>query len=138
MKLCPYLNFNGNCQAAFRFYEEHLGGKISFMMTHAEAPAPQNVRPEWGSAILHARMTIGDTDLMASDIPPEQQEPMRSCYLNLGVSNAREAERIFSVLEKGGQVIMPMQETFWASRFGILRDQFGVLWMVGADQPMQQ
>jgi PhnB protein len=138
MKLTPYLNFNGNCRAAFQFYEKHLGGKITFMMTHAEAPAGQNLHPEWGSAILHAHMTIGDSQLMASDVPPEHQQPMRSAYLSLEVADAAEAERVFSALEKDGQVIMPLQETFWAFRFGMLRDQFGVLWMVNASRPAPQ
>ena len=138
MKLSPYLNFNGNCRAAFQFYEQNLGGKITFMMTHAEAPAGQSGTPEWGSAILHAHMTIGDSQLMASDVPPDRHQPMRSAYLSLELANTVEAERVYAALEKDGQVIMPLQETFWAFRFGMLRDQFGVLWMINASRPMPQ
>jgi PhnB protein len=136
MKIYPYLNFNGNCKAAFTFYEQHLGGKITAMMTHAEAPTQQQMPPEWGSAILFARITIGDSELMASDVPPEHQKPMRSVYLSLAVADSAEAERVFSALKEGGEVLMPLQETFWAFRFGTVRDQFGVLWMINADKPM--
>lgn len=136
MKLHTYLNFNGNCRAAFDFYEKHLGGKTQMMMTHAEAPAGPQSHPDWGSAILHARMTIGDTELLASDVPPERHQPMRSAYLSLTLDSAEEADRIYGVLSEGGEVFMPIQETFWAYRFAILRDSFGTLWMINADKPM--
>jgi PhnB protein len=135
MKLVPYLNFNGNCRAAFEYYEKHLGGRRTMMMTHSEAPTGMDVRPDWGSAILHAHMTIGESELMASDVPPDRQKPMRSMYLHLSVSGAEEAERIFRALAQGGETFMPLQDTFWASRFGMLRDQFGTLWMISADRP---
>jgi PhnB protein len=83
-------------------------------------------------------MTIGDNQLMASDVPPDRHQPMRSAYLSLELADTAEAERVYAALEKDGQVIMPLQETFWALRFGMLRDQFGVLWMVNAGQPMPQ
>jgi len=135
MKLHPYLNFNGNCRSAFEFYEKNLGGKILATMTHSEAPPGLKVPPEWNSAILYARMTIGDTELMGSDVPPERHKPMRSVYLSLSVSGAEEAEHIFSVLSEGGEVFMPLQATFWAVRFATLRDKFGTLWMINADRP---
>lgn len=138
MKLNPYLNFNGNCQAAFRFYEEHLGGKITAMMTHAQAPVAKEMPENWGSAILHARITIAGTDLLASDVPTDHFEQIHSSYLSLSVDSPAEAERIFAVLTPDGQIFMPLQETFWAFRFGILRDRFGVLWMINAERPMPQ
>lgn len=138
MKIYPHLNFNGNCKAAFTFYQQHLGGKITAMMTHGEAPIKQKSSPDWDSAILFARITIGDSDIMASDIPPEHQKPMRSVYLSLAVADSAEAERTFSALKEGGEILMPLQETFWAFSFGMLRDQFGVLWMINADKPMPQ
>lgn len=138
MKLNPYLNFNGNCQAAFRFYEEHLGGKITVMMTHADSPSAKDVPESLRSAILHARITIGGTEVFGSDAPPDRFEQIHSSYLSLTVSSPAEAERIFAALTQDGQVFMPLQETFWASRFAILRDRFGILWMVNAERPMPQ
>ena len=136
MKIFPYLNFNGNCKAAFTYYEQHLGGKVTALMTHADAPTGQQMPPEWGSAVLFARITIGESDIMASDVPPERQLPMRSMYLSLSVADAAEAERTFSALKEGGEILMPLKETFWAYSFGSVRDQFGVLWMINADKPM--
>jgi PhnB protein len=129
-----YVNFAGTCAEAFRFYERHLGAKISMMMTHGEAPDQTRIRPEWKDAVLHARLSIGGTELMAADIPAA--EPMRSAYLSLLVSSDAEAERIFSALSDGGQVFMPMQETFFATRFGQLRDRFGINWMIIHERPM--
>lgn len=136
MKLNPYLNFNGNCKAAFHFYEEHLGGKIAAMMTHAEAPAALNTPENWRSAILHARIEIGGTELMGSDVPTNHFEQIHSSYLSLTVDSPEEAEQKFAILTHDGQVFMPLQETFWAFRFGILRDRFGILWMISAERPM--
>jgi PhnB protein len=136
MKLHPYLNFGGNCEKAFRFYEQHLGGKITMMMTHGEMPAPNDVPPDWRKAILFARMTIGETELMGNDVPPERFQPIRSAYLSLTVASTDEAERIHALLSEGGEIFMPMQETFFAIRFSMLRDKFGTSWMIIQDRPM--
>jgi PhnB protein len=134
MKMLTYVNFPGKCAEAFRFYEKHLGGKIGMMMTHGEAPDQSNVKPELKDAVLHARLSIGETELMGADIPNAQ--PMRSAYLSLIVDSDAEAERIFSALSDGGEVFMPMQETFFATRFGQLRDRFGINWMIIHERPM--
>ena len=123
-----YVNFAGRCAEAFRFYEPHLGGRIGMLMTHGQAPDQSKVRPELKDAVLHARILVGGTELMGADIPSAQ--PMRSAYLSLGVDSDAEAERIFSALSDGGEVFMPMQETFFATRFAQLRDRFGVNWMI--------
>jgi PhnB protein len=136
-QLQTYLNYGGNCAQAFRFYEEHLGGKITTMMTHGEQPNP-NSPPEMKDAILHARITIGQTEMMASDVPPERFKPMRSVYLSLKVPNTEEAERVYGLLSDGGEIFMPMQETFYAFRFAMLRDRFGTSWMIIHERPMQQ
>jgi PhnB protein len=136
MKLHTYLNYGGNCQQAFRFYEQHLGGKITMMMTHGEQPGATNVPPGWEKAIIHARITIGETDLMGSDVPPERFQPMRSVYLSLTVNSIDEAERIHALLSDGGEIFMPMQETFFAFRFSMLRDKFGTSWMIIHERPM--
>ena len=136
MKLNTYVNFAGKCADAFRFYEKHLGGKIGMMMTHGQAPDQSRVQPEWKDAVLHARISIGQTDLTGADVPRAQ--PMRSAYLTLAVESDAEAERIFSALSDGGEVFMPMQETFFATRFAQLRDRFGINWMIIHERPAAQ
>jgi len=123
-----YVNFAGKCAEAFHFYERHLGAKIGLLMTHGQAPDQTRVKPEWRDAVLHARLSIGDTELMGADIPTA--EPMRSAYLSLLVDSDAEAERIFSALSDSGQIFVPIQETFFATRFGQLRDRFGINWMI--------
>lgn len=134
MRLNTYVNFAGTCVEAFRYYETHLGGKIEMMMTHEQAPNQSRVNPEWKHAVLHARISLGGTELMAADIP--NAEPMRSAYLTLSVDTDPEAERIFDSLSDGGQVLMRMEETFFASRFGQVRDRFGINWMILHERPM--
>jgi PhnB protein len=134
MKMLTYVNFAGTCAEAFRFYEKHLGGKIGMMMTHGQAPDQSQVKPEWKDAVLHARISIGETELMGADIPNAQ--PMRSAYLSLNVDSDADAERIFSALSDKGDVLMPMQETFFATRFAQVRDRFGINWMIIHERPM--
>lgn len=134
MKVNTYVNFAGTCAEALRFYERHLGARIGMMMTHGQAPDQSSVKPEWKDAVLHATVSIGDTELMAADIPNAQ--PMRSAYLSLGVDSDPEAERIFSALSGGGRILMPMQETFFATRFGQVQDRFGINWMILHQRPM--
>jgi PhnB protein len=138
MQLHTYLNYGGNCAEAFRFYEEHLGGKILMSMTHGQMPDPSNVRADQQSAILHARLAIGETVLMGSDVPPERFQPMRSVYLSLSLDSTEEAERVWALLSEGGEVFMPMGETFFAFRFGMLRDRFGTSWMIIHERPMPE
>ena len=128
MRMNTYVNFAGRCAEAFRFYEEQLGGQVGMMLRHGEAPTERRTDPQWKDAVLHARVTIGGTELMGADIP--SAEPMRSAYLSLRVETDAEAERIFTALSDGGRVFMAMQETFFASRFGQLQDRFGVNWMI--------
>ena len=130
MKLYTYLNYGGNCRQAFEFYEEHLGGKIRFVTTHGEQPDNTAVPPEWKNAVLHARMELGETILLGADIPPDRFKPMRSAYLTLIVDSIGEAELIYALLSEGGEIFMPMEETFFARRFAMLRDRFGTSWML--------
>src|ERR1700682_3427929 len=136
MKLHTYLNYGGNCEQAFRFYEQHLGGKILGSMTYGQMPGGPPVPAGWEKAILHARMRLGETEIMASDVEPERFQPMRSMYLSLSAGSSEEAERIYALLADGGETFMAMQETFFAFRFGMLRDQFGTNWMIIHERPM--
>ena len=132
MKLYTQLNFGGNCEEAFRFYEKHLGGRIAMMMKQSQAPnAPKGA----GNAIIHARMNIGETVLIANDVPPSVFQRMRSVYLYLSVDSAAEAEKVHKLLAEGGEVYMPMEETFYATRFSMLRDRFGVSWSIIHERP---
>lgn len=136
MKLHTYLNYGGSCEEAFRFYEKNLGGKIMMMMRYGEQPDPKNAPPGTEKWILYANMAIGETQLMGSDVPPERFQPMRSVYLSLGVDSSEEAERIFKLLAEGGEIFMPIGESFFAHRFGMLRDRFGTSWMIIHQKPM--
>ena len=130
MKLNPYLLFDGQCETAFEFYEKILDGKIEAMMTHEGTPAAEQVPAQWRKKILHARLIVGDQMLMGSDAPPDRYEAMKGFSVAIGVNDPKEAERIFRALAEGATVQMPIQETFWAVRFGMLVDRFGTPWMI--------
>jgi len=134
MQLNAYLSFNGNCEEAFKFYAQCLGGKIEAMFPHEGTPAAGQVPPEWRSKIMHARMTIGDTLLMGSDVPPPNYKQPSGFSVNIALNDVAEAERIFQSLSENGTVHMPLQQTFWAVRFGMLRDRFGIPWMLNCEQ----
>lgn len=133
MKLYTYLNYGGNCRQAFEFYAEHLGGRITMLTTHGEQPDPSRVPPGWQDAVLHARIELGDTIVLGADIPSDRFQPMRSAYLTLMADSIEEAERLYALLTEGGEIFMPMAETFFARRFAMLRDRFGTSWMLLQD-----
>ena len=135
MLLQPYLNFDGDCEAAFRFYAEVLGGRIETMMTHRDSPVAADTPVEWQDKILHAYLTVGDAVLMASDAPPGMYSRPQGLYVSIGLSDPAQAERIFKALADGGTVQMPFEETFWAYRFGMLVDRFGTPWMINCEKP---
>ena len=130
MQLNPYLFFNGNCADAFKFYEKCLGGKIVTLMTHEGTPAAEQVPANWREKIIHARLTVGDQVLMGSDAPPDRYAPMKGFGVSFAVDSPADAERIFKALSEKGAVGMPMQQTFFAVRFGMVVDQFGTPRMI--------
>lgn len=134
MKLNPYLTFDGRCEAAFKFYEKSLGAKIMAMMTHEGTPMADQVPPDWRRKIIHARLQVGDVALMGSDAPPDRYEKPQGITVTLGIDKPAEAERVFHALAEKGSVTMPIQETFWAQRFGMLVDQFGIPWMINCEK----
>lgn len=135
MQLNPYLYFTGQCQEAFKFYEKLLGGRIEVMMTHEGTPAASQIPTEWQKKILHARMSVGDQVLMASDAPPGRQAKPQGFSVSLSVDDPAEADRIYDALAEGATAItMPIQETFWARRFGMLTDRFGIPWMINCEK----
>lgn len=134
MEMNPYLNFNGNCEAAFNFYARCLGGDIVMMLAHKDAPSAEHVPAEWHNKIMHARLTLGDRVLMGSDSPPGYFEEPKGFYLELGLDDPTEAERVFRSLAENGKVMLPFEQTLWAFRFGLLVDQFGIPWMINCEQ----
>jgi PhnB protein len=132
MKIFTQLNFPGNCSQAFRYYEQHLGGKMLALMTQSQAPG---AAPASGfDPVIHARLQLGDTVLIGNDVPADVHQPMRSVYLYLSVDSTEEAERTYQILMDGGTAYLSLRETFFASRFGQLRDQFGTLWSLIHEQ----
>lgn len=134
MRLNPLLSFGGQCEAAFHLYERCLGGKIETMLTWGNSPMATEVPPEWREKICHATLTVGANQIMGGDVQPGQYERMKGFQVVLGVDDPADAERIFQALAENGTVQMPMQKTFWAARFGVLIDQFGVPWAINCEQ----
>ena len=126
VQLDIYINYPGHCEEAFRFYEQHLGGKINTITYHQQPP--RNFPKDWKQPVLHATMEIGGTLLRGADIPGA--EPMRSVYLTLRLNTPQKAEDIYKLLSQNGEVFMKMEKTFFANRFAMLRDKFGTSWML--------
>jgi PhnB protein len=133
MQVSPYLFFKGNCEAAFKFYETALGAKIEAMMPFEGSPAANTVPAESRKQILHAALRIGDQLLMASDAPGDYNAP-KGFSVSINLQDPNEAERIFKALSTGGNVTLPIGPTFWAERFGMVVDQYGIPWMINCAQ----
>jgi PhnB protein len=135
MQLTSYLIFNGQAEAAFKFYETCLRGKITSMMRFGEAPGCEQMPEQTRDWLIHVRLEIGNQLLMASDCPPDRPyEGIKGCSVSIQVDTKAEGERIFNALKENGTVQMPYEKTFWAARFGMLVDQFGVPWMVNCEK----
>jgi len=136
MQLNPYLSFNGNCAEAFCFYQKALRGTIPMTLTYGESPMKDQTPPEFGDKVAHTRLIVGDAVIMGSDAPPGRYQKTQGITVAIGVDSAAEAERVFHALAEKGTVTMPIAETFWAVRFGVLTDQFGIPWMINCEKPM--
>jgi PhnB protein len=135
MQVSPYLFYNGNCEAAFKFYEKVLGGKIEMLLRNEEAPESMPSPPERKKQIMHGRISIGGEVLMASDAPPDRFHKPQGFSISLTVGDPMEAERKFKALSEGGSLNMPFGKTFFSRGFGMCVDQFGIPWMVNC--PME-
>ena len=135
MHVTPYLTFNGNCEEALRAYEKILSGKITAKMTYGESPMATQTPGEWRNKIMHARFAFGDNSLMASDAPPNRFQKMQGMHVTLSLKDPAEAERIYEALAEGGTVGVPLAETFWAVKFGMLNDRFGTPWIINCEKP---
>ena len=137
MKINPYLNFNGNCAEAFQFYAKVLRGKDLNIMSFRDSPMADQIAANEKDLVVHARFTAGDGLIMGSDAPGGRYNKPQGYAVNIGVDTPEEAERIFAALSDGGNIGMPIQETFWAKRFGMCSDRFGIPWMVNCPKPME-
>lgn len=135
MKLYPHVNFGGQCADAFRFYEQSLGGKIVTLLTWGDSPMAAQIPSDWHDKICHASLTIGDAELAGVDDPSACNEPPKGFQIILDIDWALDADRIFSALASGGTVKMPLGKTFWAERYGIVVDKFGVGWEINCSNP---
>jgi PhnB protein len=135
MKLTPHLSlgFDGQCEAAFRFYERCLGGAIAYTLTWGDSPLAAEAPPGWDAKIAHATLKIGDTVITGSDLPPDRYEQPKGFSLVLQMDDSAAAERIFQALGENGRIDMPLQETFRASRFGVLVDRLGIPWSINCE-----
>lgn len=136
MKIAPYLSFDGQCSEAFTFYESVLKTKISFKMTYGESPMAEKMGPDAKHLIMHVAIRMGEFELLGADAPKGMYSKPQGMSVTLTVETEAEADRIFGGLSQGGKVMTPIQETFWAKRFGMLVDRFGIPWMVNCHKPM--
>jgi PhnB protein len=130
VQMNPYLSFNGQCEAAFTFYEQCLGGRLGTMFRYAGTPLSDAVPAEWQDKVMHGSLTVGEQVLMGADVASAHYEEPKGFSLSLEITNAAEAERIFDELSKGGKVRVPLEKTFWAERFGMVVDRFGIPWLI--------
>ncbi len=134
MEINPYLLFDGRCEEAFKFYERCLGGNIETMMPHEGTPAAEHAPANWLKKILHARLNVKGGILMGSDAPPGHYEKPQGFSVSLSLNDPKEAERIFHDLSEKAEIHMPLAPTFWAERFGMLTDRFGIPWMINCEK----
>jgi len=133
MKFTPYLNFNGTCKEAFAFYAKLMGGEVTFMQTFGESPMREHMPPVFHDHVMHATLSVGDASFMASDAPGDRYNAPQGTYISLSLSDPDEAERIYAGLAEGAKIEMPIQATFWAAKFAMLTDRFGIPWMINCE-----
>ncbi len=133
MKTSTVLSFKGDCEAAFKFYEQHLGGQPGPIFRYAGSPLADSVPDDWGDKIMHGSIVVGDHLLMGSDVLMKQYEAPTGVSLSLQINDVADAERLYHALAEGGRVVMPLEKTFWATRFGSVVDQFGIPWLINCE-----
>jgi len=137
VQIAPYLSFKGDCEAAFTFYEQCLGAKLGGFFRYAGSPMADQAPADWGDKVMHGSVTVGDQVLMGADVAPGHYEAPKGFTLSLQMKSTADAERVFHELAQGGHVVMALEKTFWAERFGMLVDRFGIPWQInceGAEQ----
>lgn len=138
MQMNPYLSFRGDCEAALTFYAECFGGELGQIFRYGGSPMARDVPPDWGNKVMHTTLTVGGQVIMAGDVSPERYEAPKGFSMSLHMKDPAHADRVFEQLAAGGQVVLPLAKTFWAERFGMVVDRFGISWMINceaAEQP---
>ena len=137
MRIEPRLSliFNGECDAAFTLYQQFLGGSVTFRLTWGDSPMADQAPTEWRDEILHATLTVGGTGFSGADVLPGHYERPQGFQVQLNLDDPEAAERIFEQLAESGRVTVPLQETFWAKRFGAVVDRFGIPWGINCEEP---
>ena len=133
MQLNTYLMFNGDCEEAIKFYEKVLGAKADAVLKHGESPVEGMSPPDWKDKVMHARFSVGETVVMASDAPPGHYDRPQGFSVSISVDDTEKGESIFNALAENGTTKMPFQQTFWAKGFGMCVDRFGIPWMVNCE-----
>ena len=136
MQIQPYLNFSGQCEEAFKLYEKVLGGKIAGIFRFGQMPPGQPVPEGWADKVMHISLEVGDQAILGCDAPPQYQGAMQGFSVNMNFDSESDADRVYQQLSEGGNVIMPIGETFWARRFAMFTDRFGTPWMINVSKPM--
>jgi PhnB protein len=137
VQIIPYLSFKGECEAAFKFYEQCLGARLGQVFRYGGSPMAGEVPADWSEKIMHGSVTIGDVMLNGGDVAPDRYEEPRGFSLSIQISSTDDAERIFRDLATNGKVVMPLAQTFWAARFGMVVDRFGIPWLINCEEPAQ-
>ena len=141
MQINPYLSFDGQCEEAFTFYARCFGGQLGQIFRYAGSPMAGQAPPDWQNKVMHGNLTIGGLELMGADVvAPGSHEGSKGFSLSIQIQDATEAERIFRELSAGGRVMMSLEKTFWAERFGMVVDRFGIPWLInceGAGSPQE-
>jgi PhnB protein len=133
LEVSAYLSFKGDCEAAFKYYEEVLGAKLGLLFSYVNSPMADVVPEGWENKIMHGSVRIGEKLIEGADAPPERYEKPQGFSLSLNVATAEEAERLFEKLGNGGRVLYPIAKTFWSERFGMVVDRFGIPWMINCE-----
>jgi len=134
MQMTTYLSFRGQCEEALQCYEATLGGRVGPIFRYNGTPLASQVPADWQDKVMHTSFVIGDQVLMAGDVAPEQYEEPKGISLSLQMKDPSEAERVFTELARNGRIVMPLEKTFWAARFGMLIDRFGIPWLINCDE----
>jgi len=134
MQINPYLSFEGDCEAAFSFYADCFGGTLGELFRYAGSPMADQVPSDWQDKVMHGTLTIGGQVLMGGDVAPGSYEQLKGFSLSIALENASDAEQIFHELAEGGSVTHPLEKTFWAERFGMVVDRFGIPWMINCEK----
>ena len=132
MRIDFHINFSGQCQEAFEFYQSILGGEVE-LLTYGNSPAKEDVPADWAEKIVHGSFAFNNLQITGADLLPENYQKLQGFQLLLQLNNSSEAQRIFDALAAGGIVTMPLQKTFWTDAYGIVTDRFGIPWEVNSN-----